>query len=235
MAVSTLLVPQPNLTSPASWGSRQSIAKMVEKIVTDFGPHLKMASQNSKIPVEVLASFIAVESGGNPTAGGSGSPTQGLMQWNRQYAKNFLEAEKKKGRMTPEEEAKLNSYGIKFDTAGNTRTITQADQIKPGLNILIGSILLGQYADSLYDGGKFTGKWAIDDKGDLRLDRIIAVYNGGAYSDPGKKARTGNYPTASALANNLNVITKSYIAKMLGTNGAMDVASKEVAAKISAL
>ena len=235
MAISTLSVPQANLTSPSSWGSRQSIAKMVEKIIADFGPHLKMASQNSKIPVEVLASFIAVESGGNPTAGGAGSVTQGLMQWNRQYAKNFLEAEKKKGRMTPEEEAKLNSYGIKFDAAGNTRTITQADQVKPGLNILIGSILLGQYADSLYDGGKFTGKWAVDDKDNLRLDRIIAVYNGGAYGDTGKKARTGNHPTAFALANAVNTTTRSYIAKMLGTNGAMDVASKEVAAKISSL
>lgn len=235
MGVSTLSVPQANLVSPTSWGSRASIASMVDKIIANYGPHLKMASQNSKIPVEVLASFIAVESGGNATAGGSGSLTQGLMQWNRQYAKNFLEAEKKKGRMTPEEEAKLKSYGISFDVNGNTRTITQADQVKPGLNILIGSILLGQYADSLYDGGKFTGQWAVDADNQLRLDRIIAVYNGGAYGDTGKKARTGNHPTAFALANAVNTTTRTYIAKMLGKNGAMDVASKEVSAKISAL
>jgi soluble lytic murein transglycosylase-like protein len=235
MATTTLSVPQANLVSPTNWGSRASIASMVDKIVANYGTHLKMASQNSKIPVEVLASFIAVESGGNATAGGSGSLTQGLMQWNRQYAKNFLEAEKKKGRMTPEEEAKLKSYGITFDANGNTRTITQADQVKPGLNILIGSILLGQYADSLYDGGKFTGQWAVDADNQLRLDRIIAVYNGGAYGDTGKKARTGNHPTAFALANAVNTTTRSYIAKMLGKNGAMDVASKEVASKISSL
>ena len=92
-----------------------------------------------------------------------------------------------------------------------------------------------KFFDSLYDGGKFTGKWAIDEKDQLRLDRIIAVYNGGAYGDTGKKARTGNHPTASALANDVNTTTRSYIAKMLGTNGAMDVASKEVASKITAL
>jgi hypothetical protein len=144
MATSTLSVPQANLVSPTSWGSRASIASMVDKIVANYGPHLKMASQNSKIPVEVLASFIAVESGGNPTAGGSGHPTQGLMQWNREYAKSQLETELAQGRMSPAEKSKLAEFGIKFDATGKTRVITNADQLKPELNILIGSIILGK-------------------------------------------------------------------------------------------
>jgi hypothetical protein len=235
MATSTVAAPQANLVSPASWGSRDSIVKMMRKIVKDYGKDLKFASENSKIPVGILAAFIAVESGGNATAGGSGSPTQGLMQWNRIYAKNFLEAEKRLGRLTPAEEEKLASYGIKFNAQGLTRVITQADQVKPGLNILIGSILLGQYVDSRYDGGKLTGKWAIDDDGKLRLDRIITVYNAGAYGPDGKKARTGNHPTAFALANVVNSTTKSYINKILGKNGAMDIASNEVLSDIAAL
>jgi hypothetical protein len=235
MATSTVSVPQANLVSPASWGSRDSIVKMVEKIIKNYGKDLKFASENSKIPVEVLAAFIAVESGGNPTAGGASSPTQGLMQWNRAYAKNFLEAEKKLGRLTADEEAKLKSYGITFNPQGLTRVITQADQVKPGLNILIGSILLGQYADSRFDGGKFTGKWAVDDSGQLRLDRIITVYNTGAYGPDGKKARIGNHPTAFALANAVNSTTRAYINKILGKNGAMDVAMTEVQSSISAL
>jgi hypothetical protein len=235
MATSTVAAPQANLVSPASWGSRDSIVKMMRKIVKDYGKDLKFASENSKIPVGILAAFIAVESGGNATAGGSGSPTQGLMQWNRVYAKNFLEAEKRLGRLTPAEEEKLASYGIKFNAQGLTRVITQADQVKPGLNILIGSILLGQYVDSRYDGGKLTGKWAIDDDGKLRLDRIITVYNAGAYGPDGKKARTGNHPTAFALANVVNSTTKSYINKILGKNGAMDIASNEVLSDIAAL
>ena len=235
MATSTVAAPQANLISPASWGSRDSIVKMMRKIVKDYGKDLKFASENSKIPVGVLAAFIAVESGGNPTAGGSSSPTQGLMQWNRVYAKNFLEAEKRLGRLTPAEEEKLASYGIKFNAQGLTRVITQADQVKPGLNILIGSILLGQYVDSRYDGGKLTGKWAVDETGALRLDRIITVYNAGAYGPDGKKARTGNHPTAFALANVVNSTTKSYINKILGKNGAMDIAANEVLPDIAAL
>jgi soluble lytic murein transglycosylase-like protein len=235
MATSTVAAPQANLVSPASWGNRESIVKMMRKIVKDYGKDLKFASENSKIPVGILAAFIAVESGGNPTAGGSSSPTQGLMQWNRVYAKNFLEAEKRLGRLTPAEEEKLASYGIKFNAQGLTRVITQADQVKPGLNILIGSILLGQYVDSRYDGGKLTGQWAIDQDGKLRLDRIITVYNAGAYGPDGKKARTGNHPTAFALANVVNATTKSYINKILGKNGAMDIASNEVLPDISAL
>lgn len=224
-----LNVPSKGLTSPTSWGSRASIVGMMKKIMTNYGSFIKTAAENSKLPASVIASFIAVESGGNPTAGGPGSVTQGLMQWNRNFAKNTLEGEKKLGRLTPDEEATLAKYGIKFDAFGKTRVITQADQVKPELNIVIGSILLGQFVDSLYDGGKFTGKWAIDSGNNLRLDRIIAVYNAGAYGSIGKKARTANYGSASETAANMPEPTKSYIGKILGTNGSLDVATKELA------
>jgi soluble lytic murein transglycosylase-like protein len=235
MATTTLSVPKANLLSPSSWGSREAIRGQVDNIMKKYGAFIRFASENAKIPSQVIASFIAVESGGNPTAGGSSSPTQGLMQWNRTYAQNILETENRMGRLTPEEKAKLATYGIKFDANGKTRAITQADAIKPELNILIGTILLGQYADSYHDGGKSTmvsgvrRKWAIDDKdGELRLDRIIAVYNAGAYGDTGSKARTINHATAKQLADSVNTTTRSYIAKMLGVNGAMDVASTDL-------
>jgi soluble lytic murein transglycosylase-like protein len=235
MATTTLSVPKANLLSPSSWGSREAIRGQVDNIMKKYGAFIRFASENAKIPTQVIASFIAVESGGNPTAGGSSSQTQGLMQWNRTYAQNILETENKMGRLTPEEKTKLASYGIKFDASGKTRAITQADAVKPELNILIGTILLGQYADSYHDGGKSTmvngvrRKWAIDDKdGELRLDRIIAVYNAGAYGDTGSKARTINHPTAKQLADSVNSTTRTYISKMLGVNGAMDVASTDL-------
>jgi len=235
MATTTLSVPKANLLSPSSWGSREAIRGQVDNIMKKYGAFIRFASANAKIPTEVIASFIAVESGGNPTAGGSSSQTQGLMQWNRTYAQNILETENKMGRLTPEEKTKLASFGIKFDASGKTRAITQADAVKPELNILIGTILLGQYADSYHDGGKSTmvsgvrRKWAIDDKdGELRLDRIIAVYNAGAYGDTGSKARTINHPTAKQLADSVNSTTRTYISKMLGVNGAMDVASTDL-------
>jgi soluble lytic murein transglycosylase-like protein len=235
MATTTISAPKANLTSPSSWGSRQAVKGQVENIMKKYGAFIRTASENAKIPAQVIASFIAVESGGNPTAGGASSPTQGLMQWNRTYAKNILETENRLGRLTPEEKSILAKYGVTFNAQGQTRVITQADAIKPELNILIGTILLGQYADSYHDGGKSTivggvrRKWAVDDKnGELRLDRMIAVYNAGAYGDAGSKARTGTHDSARQLADNVNAVTSSYIKKMLGVNGAMDVASTDL-------
>lgn len=218
MATTTLAIPSSGLTSPTSWGSRAAIKGMLEKIWKNYGTFIKFASENSKIPSPMLTSFIAVESGGNPTAGGSGSKTQGLMQWNRDYAKAQLEDEFAKKRLTPDEKDKLAKFGIKFDASGKTRVITQADQIKPELNILIGSIVLGQLVDTT---------WGTQD-GIIRLDRVISVYNAGPYGDTGKKARLGNHPSPLALANVVNTTTSSYIKKIMGKDGALDIATSDL-------
>ena len=222
MATSTLLIPSEKLISPLSWGSRQSIKTMLEKILYNYGTFITFASENSKLPKSVIASFIAVESGGNSKAGASGHITQGLMQWNRTYAKANLETEYAEKRLTPAEIQKLASFGIKF-TNGKTRAITNADQLKPELNILIGSIILGQLADE---------KWATDSNGSLRLDRMIAVYNAGAYGDTGKKARFGEHNTPYDLAKAVNPTTSAYISKILGKDGAMDILTSDLASKV---
>jgi|688.fasta_scaffold87103_2 soluble lytic murein transglycosylase-like protein len=222
MATSTLLIPSEKLISPMSWGSRQSIKTMLERILYNYGTFITFASENSKLPKSVIASFIAVESGGNSKAGASGHITQGLMQWNRTYAKANLETEYAEKRLTPAEIQKLASFGIKF-TNGKTRAITNADQLKPELNILIGSIILGQLADE---------KWATDSNGSLRLDRMIAVYNAGAYGDTGKKARFGEHLTPYDLAKAVNPTTSGYISKILGKDGAMDILTSDLASKV---
>ena len=114
MATSTLLIPSEKLISPLSWGSRQSIKTMLERRLYNYGTFITFASENSKLPKSVIASFIAVESGGNSKAGASGHITQGLMQWNRTYAKANLETEYAEKRLTPAEIQKLASFGIKF-------------------------------------------------------------------------------------------------------------------------
>jgi hypothetical protein len=213
MATLLVDVPASGLQSPSNWGSRTQIKSMLERIWKNYGSYIKFASLNSKIPSKVLVAFIAVESGGKADAGSAGHITQGLMQWNRSYAKTQLERELSKNRMTPAEKSKLAEFGIKFDANGKTREITNADQLKPELNILIGSIVLGQLIDN--DWAKEGNK--------LRLDRVIAVYNAGAYGDAGKKARLGNYPTPKALADSVNSITRAYIAKIVGKDGALDI------------
>lgn len=117
---------------------------------------------------------------------------------------------------------KLASFGIKF-TNGKTRAITNSDQLKAELNILIGSIILGQLSDE---------KWATDSDGNLRLDRMIAVYNSGAYGDTGKKARLGNYATPYDLSKAVNPITSAYINKILGKDGAMDILTSDFSDKL---
>jgi soluble lytic murein transglycosylase-like protein len=211
MAEVKLKFPADGLTAPTSWGSKESIKKMMEKIYKDYSPYIDFVAKESNLPKEMIASFIAVESGGNPKAGASGHITQGLMQWNRTYAQSMLEREKKQGRMTKAEQDKLASFGINFDANGKTRAITNADQLKPELNILIGTMLLGQLVDT---------DWGTED-GEIKLDRIIAVYNAGAYGDTGKKARSKNYKTPKALADAVNPITRAYINKILGLNGAL--------------
>ena len=223
MATTTLPIPATGLTSPESWGSRKNVTEIMKNIEVKYGKYFKFASETSRIPKIILMAFCAVESGGNPTAGSAGHITQGLMQWNRTFAQAQLEDELAKGRMSPAEKAKLAEYGIKFDAKGKTRAITNADQLKPELNILIGSIILGQLIDT---------NWGTDGSG-LRLDRVIAVYNAGAFGSTGKKARLGGHKTPALLAADVNAISSAYIKKIMGKNGALDVATTDLKGQIA--
>jgi soluble lytic murein transglycosylase-like protein len=219
MATYSIFAPQTGLQSPKTWyGMRTDLSKEALAVYKRYEEFIKFTSSATKIPVPILLSFIMVESNGNPNAGGSSSVTQGLMQWNRNFAKDQLEYELKEGRLSPAEKTKLAQFGIKFDAKGKTRIITNADQIKPELNILIGGIILGQLMDE---------KWA-STNGALRLDRVIAVYNAGAFGETGKKARLGNHPNAAALAKDVNTITRAYINKIMGRDGALDVITTDL-------
>lgn len=212
-----LNVPENNLVSPSSWGSTASIETMLRTIWKNYGNYIKFCETNCKIPAIITLAFIAIESGGNPKAGLPNHVTQGLMQWNRNFAKELLEKEYAQGRLTTAEKQKLAEYGIVFSASGKTRDITNSDQLIPELNILIGCIILGQMIDT---------DWGTEN-GQIKMDRIIAVYNAGAYGDTGKKARSKQYKTALDLSNAVNTITSAYIKKMLGTNGAMHIAKQK--------
>jgi len=213
---STLPIPAKGLVSPSNWNTPEKLVEIISNTWNKYKSYFEFASKNSGISSKILLGFTIVESGGDPKAGGSGHITQGLMQWNRKFAQSQLEDEFKKNRLTQAEKDKLASFNIKFDSKGKTRAITNADQLKPELNILIGSIILGQLVDEPW--AKFASL--------TRWDRIIAVYNSGAYGDTGKKARTGNHATPKALADDVNSITKAYIEKMLGKDGVLDVIQK---------
>jgi soluble lytic murein transglycosylase-like protein len=219
MGLLSLTIPAVPLQSPSSWGSRASIKGVLEKIWRNYGSYIAESSKNSNIPSNIIASFIAVESAGNPTAGSAGHITQGLMQWNRNYAQAQLKDELAKGRMSDGEKKILTKYGV---ISGNSvRPVTNKDQLIPELNITIGCIVLGQLIDQ---------KWG-SENGVFNLDRVIAVYNAGAYGDTGKKARQLTNPklnTPQLLAANVNSITSAYIKKIMGKDGAMDIATSDL-------
>jgi hypothetical protein len=139
--------------------------------------------------------------------------------------KTQLENEYKSDRLSDEEKAKLASYGIKFDSNGKTREITQADNLKPELNILLGSIVLGQIVDQ---------PWAKDGN-NIRLDKVIVVYNTGLYSKWSKIVMKSKSTTPAQLVNELagNSVSQAYIRKIMGANGILDIASKELASTIA--
>lgn len=220
MSATIIKVPVAGLPAPTKWGSRQSIKSQLEKIWKNYGTFISNASVNSNIPKTLIASFIAVESGGNASAGSKGHVTQGLMQWNRNYAKSQLEKELKSGRMSDGEKNILKKYGVMV-SENAFRDVTNEDQLKPELNIAIGCIVLGQLLDE---------NWAKSGK-EYHIDRVISVYNAGAYGATGKMARqltTVKYDTPTKLAAAVNPITRAYISKILAKDGALDIATSDL-------
>jgi len=207
------------ITSPTAWyKTRQGLKDQMISTWAKYGKWFNYYAETSKVPAEILFAFTMVESGGGVLAGGSGSLTQGLMQWNRIYVAGTgnpdftLTKEFTKGRLSTAEKEKLASFKITFDSKGNTRSMTQADLQNPELNILIGSIILGQYIDQ---------SWGTDADGTVRMDRIIALYNWGIGGFKKTGIATKSLPDVLA---SVPTITKAYIQKMLGKNGALDIA-----------
>lgn len=222
MAELTLKAPISTLTSPTSWyKTRDGLKSQIKNVWGKYSSYIKTISENTKVPANIILAFMMVESGGNPNAGGSDSPTQGLMQFNKNYAggskqNTTLWTEFNKNRLTPEEKAILAKYGITFDKDGFTRAITQSDLVKPELNILIGSMILGQFIDQ---------PWGKDPDGQIRMDRIIARYNWGK---AGFEEKGIDKKNLTQIMSAVPSTTATYIKKMLGTNGALDIIKNDL-------
>lgn len=219
MATLTVSAPTVSLKSPSSWGSRSAIEGQLRKIWSNYGKYIQTASKESGIDPKILTSFISIESGGNPTAG-SGT-IKGLMQFNSDYVNTQLKNEFNSKRLSETEKAIFKKYGFTFDSNGDTKKYTVSDSLKPELNILIGSILLGQLADQ--DSYK-------DANGNLKLASVITSYNSGIYSKWSKLAQKSTSADPKVIHDALagNSVTQSYIRKMFGVDGALDIANNEL-------
>ena len=87
----------------------------------------------------------------------------------------------------------------------------------------MGSIYLGQYADSIVGGKKVSPEWGVTN-GKVNLDRIILHYNRGENSQDAKASRSGKYNTPEELLKAVdNATGKDYIRKIMGKHGALDI------------
>jgi soluble lytic murein transglycosylase-like protein len=218
MAQLNIDVPSVKASFYDSISAKANKEKVVNVIRPNFGKYINNSSAMSNVPSELIESFIFIESGGNPKAE---SPyAVGLMQVGDATASDCLVKEKGAGRLSAEENAIIKKYlGERYSlidsvkpkqtTLGKT-FITKEDLFKPEFNIFVGTILLKQLMD------EFT-----EPNGKIRMDKVVAIYNGGRYGKLAKKiiAYTG---TIEELIKQVPKETSSYIVKLLGNDGLLD-------------
>lgn len=197
-------------------------AKMTGEITTKYGAFIKNIAKITKVPENLIKSFIFIESAGKESA--KTPYAVGLMQVGTATASDVIVKEKSTGRLTAEEETLLKKYiSSKWTSNGldklkaNQKSlgktwISETELIKPEFNILVGTILLGQLIDEFTVNGV------------PRLDKVVVVYNTGRYSSTAKKAIAFTGDTAALIAA-LPKGQADYIKKLLGKNGTLDVLS----------
>lgn len=214
-----------NIKIPAisqSFYDNDSAKANEEKIVNFIRPKYgKIINNTAKIvglPSELIEGVIFVESAGNESAQ---SPfATGIMQLSPATASDAIVFEKGAGRLDKPEQDLLKKYlGSRYSIIEKVKPkqkslgktfITKSDLLKPELNILIGSILLKQLVDEFSKDGK------------VRLDKVIAVYNGGRYSKSSKKIIPFKGSTEE-LIKLVPTETANYIKKLIGTNSILDI------------
>jgi len=173
MAKYTLEIPSPNLAPTDKYDvsfTETQLKERVPKYLTRF----KKAAENSKVLSSILICFAYSGDG----LGQIKLPytTSGVMGWNKEWVASSLVAENNLKRLTPEEKEIFKKYDIKFTKKGLSRPLTYDDQYNVGLNMTIGAILIGQLIDNIYFGVKDTKFTWNQYNGNLRLDKILAMY-----------------------------------------------------------
>lgn len=186
------------------------IAAKLNGIKQQYGAITASIASLTNLPEQLIRGFIFIESGGMANAVGGASI--GLMQIDPVTAHGMIFLENKKGRLTAGEKAVLYKYlGARLDLIlkdkwmNQSQHVTAADLYNPEFNTLVGSIYLGILVDEHTEGDV------------LRLDKIVSRYNRGYYS---KSGLTGDL---MAVYNAQPTITKSYILKLAGKNGVLDI------------
>lgn len=206
--------------------ARKQNKSALDRIYSTYKKEIDTASELTLVPVEIIISFIFIESGGKPDII-SPAGAIGLMQL-MTSSSDILVIENLKKRLSQPESEVLSKYlgkrftdGIlKMKYLGDSKTIdgitydgvkqkylTKTDLTKPSLNILIGSIYIGILIAESSNNGK------------LDLHKVVVRYNRGYFAD---KKGSSIPNTIEASLTNMNTESKNYILKLMGVNGTLD-------------
>jgi hypothetical protein len=203
--------------------SAANVKKVVDVIRPTYGKIIDLVGLMCNVPSELIESLIFIESGGKNI----NSPyAVGLMQVSKAAASDGLVREKSNDRLSVGEEKMLKDVlGARYESIlGNLKPkqkstgstwVTQEDLSIPKFNILVGTIIFKQLMD------EFT-----EENGTVRIDKAIAIYNGGRNSASGK-AVVDFKGTTTELIKIVPKETSAYILKLLGTNGLLDALMKK--------
>jgi len=235
-------------SSPTTWyKTREGLATQMTKRWTEYKDQIDNAATLSGMPALLIFSVMMIESGGNTELANSVETTPGVMQINKSYIYKNIQDEKNTGRMTAEEETFLNGYNLYLTKSGDEylltgspitkvtsggitrRVISKSTMTKTKLNIYLGGLLLGQLWD------KMTGKITLSDPmtaddGRKILSLMIINYNAGstAFANYEKKGLLKLSAAELATTDIIPSTTRVYIKKLLGANGAIDVAKNDL-------
>ncbi|MES2386481.1 MAG: transglycosylase SLT domain-containing protein [Bacteroidota bacterium] len=203
------------MTTHSFWRADQvhQVKDALSAIRAHFGNAINEAAGLTGVSTDLITSFIFIESGGDVSAL-SASGASGLMQVAPATAPGIIFLTKKAGKLNGMLKAKLvamlgeriaNIEKQKYmDQKVSGRTsISQAELMAPGFNILIGAMMLALLIPQHIENGK------------IRLDKVVTRYNRGYFHKP-----TGT--TEQLLATSPRE-TQAYILKLVGVNSTLDI------------
>jgi len=184
----------------------------ISRIHAKYSGIIDEACKVCNVPKElVLAVMFTENSPANPNTTSSAGAV-GLMMLKAGTASDILIHESTKGRLLQSElailKATIGDSAVKKLVAARSpgvAIVSSAMLKNPRLNVLIGTMFLGQLIDEHSEGGI------------LRLDKVFARYNQGYYFKPGN----GDPSVVLANAKMRSGEVYNYLLKTLGTNGIM--------------
>jgi hypothetical protein len=202
---------------------QKDLVTQVPKMIKSYGSYFNQAALLTNLPVQVLYSMAMVESTGRHTRSNGDvivtgdEKSAGIMQISPNMFYEVYFKEIRGGRISPQLEAKVKKFlPIDFKSKSVTSPANAASRglVAKALesvefNIIASAIVLRRLLEESADSDMT-----------MRLDKAIVKYNAGLYSP---STKTTQYKTGdtTAVISVAPAITKVYIPKVVGKNGAM--------------